>query len=63
MEKVIHCSMDTLETYIYQLKTNNAISTCDNVLRVFVVQDFSIENLSLKARFNVCWKSLLNCFV
>ena len=43
-EKVVHCSMDTLDTYVYQLKINNA---CDDVLRVFVVQDFS-TNLKVK---------------
>ena len=46
-EKVVHCSMDKLDTYVYQLKINNAISACDDVLRVFVVQDFS-TNLKVK---------------
>ena len=27
-EKGVHCSMDTLDTYVYQLKINNAISAC-----------------------------------
>ena len=52
-EKVVHCSMDTLDTYVYQLKINNAISACDDVLRVFVVQDFSTNNLSLKVKCEV----------
>lgn len=57
-EKVVHCSMDTLDTYVYQLKINNAISACDDVLRVFVVQDFSTNNLSLKVNAKLFYKKV-----
>ena len=44
------CSVDA---YMYQLQQNNAIASCDNSLRVFVVQDFSSERLSLKVNNNL----------
>ena len=58
MEKVISCSINVMETYIYQLKMSNGISACDDGLRVFVVRDFSTENLSLKAGLNPFAKDL-----
>ena len=39
------CSVDA---YMHQLKQYNAIATCDDSLRLFVVQDISPESLSLK---------------
>ena len=36
------------EIYMYELKTNNAISLCDNTLKKFILQDFCFQNKSLK---------------
>ena len=35
------------EIYMYELKTNNAISLCDNTLK-FILQDFCFQNKCLK---------------
>lgn len=42
------CSLDVIDAYMSQLQQYNAIATCDDSLRLFVVQDFSPESLSLK---------------
>ena len=36
------------EVYTYELKTNNAISLCNNTLKTFVLQDFCLQSKSLK---------------
>ena len=41
-------SVDTIDCYMHQLQQYKAIATCDDLLRLFVVQDFSTETLSLK---------------
>ena len=46
-------SVDAIDAYMYQLQQNNAIASCDNSLRVFVVQEFSSERLSLKVNNNL----------
>lgn len=47
------CSVDAIDAYMYQLQLYNAITTCDDSLRVFVVQDFSSESLTLKVNCNL----------
>ena len=61
----IICSVGAMDTYIHQLRMHNAIAACDDSLREFVVQDFSLENLSLKVRYTCtcsgCSCNLLYC--
>ena len=45
-------SVDTIDAYMHQLQQYKAIATCDDLLRLFVVQDFSTETLSLKVTHN-----------
>ena len=33
-------SVDTIDAYMHQLQQYKAIATCDDLLRLFVVQDF-----------------------
>ena len=44
----IRSELSISEIYMYELKTNNAISLCDNTLKKFILQDFCFQSKSLK---------------
>ena len=45
---VTRSELSISEMYMYEVKTNNAISLCDNTLKKFVLQDFCLQSKSLK---------------
>ena len=40
--------LSVTEIYMYELKSNNGISLCDNTLKKFVLQDFCVQRKCLK---------------
>ena len=54
------CSVDPIDAYMHQLQQYNAIATCDDSLRMFVVQDFSPASLSLKVNTSKCLRYAIN---
>lgn len=39
------------EIYMYELKSNNGISLCDNTLKKFILQDFCVQRKCLKVSY------------
>ena len=50
--------------YLYEVKTNNAISLCDNALKSFALQDICLQTKSLKVSQMKQYSSNINtCIV
>ena len=57
------CSLDIIDAYMSQLQQYNAIATCDDSLRLFVVQDFFLESLSLKVMVLILFVIIMLLFL
>ena len=47
------CESTSLEAYIYQIIAESAMVPLDSTLRRFVIQDISIQDLTLKVYNNI----------
>ena len=52
------------EMYLYEVKTNNAISLCDNALKSFALQDICLQTKSLKvSQMKQCSSNINNIVI